>query len=280
MNFKSRTRFFWTTIFSAALSLGAARGETIKTCEPNAFVTIGSYMVGTNYWNPRKCSGRQCLSIDNKTGQFTVTEANFTCAPDVASYPFIFTGSHFGVNSPGATLPMPLRDLKCATTSWGFTPTRTGSWDAAYDVWFSNSLSTAHGFQGGAELMIWLDYMGNVPPAGHKVGQVTLDGMGWTLWEGNVGWNYIAYLADKPVDSVKNLDLMAFIKDDLSRGYLDPDWFLAAVEAGNELRTDGVPFTSGAFSVSINQDCAKPGEMKKAAESPKKSNDAPATPAK
>jgi cellulose 1,4-beta-cellobiosidase len=239
--------------------MGMARGETIKTCEPNAFVTIGSYMVGTNYWNPRKCSGKQCLSIDNKTGQFTVTEANFTCAPEVASYPFIFTGSHFGVNSPGTNLPMPLRDVKCVTSSWNYAPTRTGSWDAAYDVWFSTGLFTANGFRGGAELMIWLDYMGDVPPAGHKVGPVTIDGRGWTLWEGNIGWNYIAYLADKPVDSVAGLDLNAFIKDDLARGYLDPDWFLAAVEVGNELRTGGVPFTSNAFSVEINKGCGKAG---------------------
>ena len=258
MRFKNKIRSSLTLLILMA-SLNASRGETLRTCEPNAFVTIGSYMVGTNYWNPRKCSGKQCLSIDNKTGQFTVTEANFTCAPDVASYPFIFTGSHFGVNSPGTNLPMPLRELKCLTSSWGFTPTKSGSWNAAYDVWFSTGLSTAHGFQGGAELMIWLDHVGNTPPAGHQVGKVTVAGMDWTLWEGNVGWNYIAYLADKPVDSVTGLDLKAFIKDDLARGYLDPDWFLAAVEAGIELRTGGIPFTSGAFSVEINKGCVQAG---------------------
>lgn len=257
MNFKRPIRLFGI-FFSAAFGLGTAWGETIKTCEPNAYVTIGSYVVGTNYWNPRHCSGKQCVAIDNKTGQFTVTEDSFTCAPEVASYPFIFYGSHFGSNSPGTTLPMPLRDVKCVTSNWNFTPAKNGSWNAAYDVWFSTGLSTAHGFQGGAELMIWLDYMGNTPPAGHKIDKVTLNGRDWTLWEGNVGWNYIAYLADKPVDSVSGFDLMAFIQDDLRRGYLDKDWFLAAVEVGVELRTGGAPFTSNIFSTAINGDCEKP----------------------
>ncbi len=242
-----------------AFGLGAAGAETIDTCAANAYVTAGSYVVGTNYWNPRQCGGEQCLSIDDQTGAFTVTQADFTCAPNVASYPFIFYGSHFGSNSPGTALPMPLTDLKCVTTSWSFTPERTGSWDAAYDIWFSRGLSTAQGFSGGAEMMLWLDYMGNVPPAGHKVGPVTIDGMGWTLWEGNIGWNYIAYLADKTMDSVSALDVTAFIKDSLSRNYLDPEWYLAAVEAGNELRTGGAPFTSHSFSVQVNTGCGKPG---------------------
>lgn len=259
MTFTGKSGLFWILLFSAFLSLSTAQGETIDTCSPNAMVTIGSYVVGTNYWNPRKCPGKQCLSIDNETGKFTVTKADFTCAPDVASYPFIFYGSHFGTGSPGTVLPMPLTDLKCVTSSWSFTPARNGSWDAAYDIWFSRGLSTAGGFRGGAEMMLWLDYMGNVPPAGQKIGRVTIDGMGWTLWEGNIGWNYIAYLADKTVDSVDSLDLMAFLNDSLSRGYLDKDWYLAAVEAGNELRTGGVPFTSNSFSVAVNKGCGRPG---------------------
>jgi cellulose 1,4-beta-cellobiosidase len=191
-------------------------------------------------------------AIDDQTGDFTVLSDNFDCAPEVASYPFIFYGSHFGSLSPGSVLPMPVSQLKSVSSDWSFTPAASGSWDAAYDVWFSRGPSTDHGFGGGAELMIWLDYFGNVPPAGKKVGPVTLAGKTWTLWEGPVGWNYIAYLADVPVTQVTGLDLMAFIQDSRAWGYLAPDWYLAAVEAGNELRSGGAPFTSRAFKVSIN----------------------------
>ena len=80
MTFTGKSGLFWILLFSAFLSLSTAQGETIDTCSPNAMVTIGSYVVGTNYWNPRKCPGKQCLSIDNETGKFTVTKADFTCA--------------------------------------------------------------------------------------------------------------------------------------------------------------------------------------------------------
>lgn len=239
--------------FFLALIPIQSRAETVHTCAPNANVTIGAYVVGANYWNPGTCGGRQCLDIDDKTGKFTVTTSTFNCAPNVASYPFIYYGSHFGSVSPGTVLPLGLADVKAARSSWSFTPADQGSWNAAYDVWFSKGTSTAGGFGGGAELMIWLNYRGNTPPAGKKIGTVTVDGMGWTLWEGPIGWNYIAYLADKPVNSVKDLDLMGFINDCLSRGYLDRSWYLAAVEAGIELRTGGAPFTSNSFSVSIKK---------------------------
>ena len=45
-----------------------------------------------------------------------------------------------------------------------------------------------------------------------------MDGKKWTLWEGPVGWNYIAYLADVPVTSAKDLDLMGLLKDFMNRG--------------------------------------------------------------
>ena len=241
------------TLFLSPLFAPLSQAAVIQTCEGNQSVTVGSYVVGTNYWNPKACGGRQCIAINDKTGSFTVTDDSFSCAPEVASYPFIFYGSHFGSLSPNSILPMKITNLKNVTTSWDFQSPTEGSWDAAYDVWFSRGPSTVGGFRGGAELMIWLDYRGNVPPAGQKVGQVLIDGKNWTLWEGPIGWNYIAYLADDPVTSVKDLDLMNFLKDSMSRGFIDSSWYLSAVEAGDELRTGGAPFTSHSFSVSVNR---------------------------
>ncbi|HVM32974.1 MAG TPA: glycoside hydrolase [bacterium] len=247
--FPQGRRFLVFLVFLAIPSPNQA--GLIQTCDGNRSVTVGAYVVGTNYWNPGVCDGRQCLTIDDRTGSFTVDSDNFACAPEVASYPFIFYGSHFGSVSPGSALPLPVSQLASVTSDWAFKPSKSGSWDAAYDVWFSRGLSTAQGFKGGAELMIWLDYQGDVPPAGTRVGPVTLGGKSWTLWEGNIGWNYIAYLADQPVTAVKALDILAFTRDAAARGYLSPDWYLAAVEAGNELRTGGTPFTSLSYSVSL-----------------------------
>src|SRR5208282_5087076 len=49
-----------------------------------------------------------------------------------------------------------------------------------------------------------------------------------------------------------DVSIMVFINDSVTRGYIQPTWYLAAIEAGNELRTGGVPFTSSGFNASVN----------------------------
>jgi hypothetical protein len=51
---------------------------------------------------------------------------------------------------------------------------------------------------------------------------------------------------------VTNLNLLAFFKDAESKGYIKSSWYLYAVQAGIELRTGGIPFSSDSFSVSVN----------------------------
>ena len=55
------------------------------------------------------------------------------------------------------------------------------------------------------------------------------------------------------VTSVTNLDLLSFFRDAEVRGYLQSSWYLYAVQAGDELRTGGTPFTSHSFSVLVNK---------------------------
>jgi len=67
------------------------------------------------------------------------------------------------------------------------------------------------------------------------------------------GWTYLAYLIQAPmVTSVTNLDLNAFVRDAVSRGYVQNSWYLYAIQAGDEIRTGGLPYNNNSFSVSIN----------------------------
>jgi hypothetical protein len=204
------------------------------------------------------------MSIDDQTGSYTVTKGTYSCDFNVASYPSILYGRAFGSNSPNSALPASVSLLKCVNTDWSFKPTNSGRWDAAYDIWLCpDNQCGPGGFNGGLELMIWLDYL-NTNGWKNDLGPVTVDGMNWELWEcdgdsGADNHRYVAYLAKKPTTSIKNLDIKGFLDDSQDRGYIKPSWYLYAVEVGNEIASGGIPFTSNSFSVSVNKNCgAKP----------------------
>jgi len=231
---------------------------TVETCDQYKPVTVGSYIVQTDYWNKANCPGEQCLSVDDRTGAFTVTKGSYGCNNPyiVATYPSIVYGYAFGTRTPKCDLPAQIATLKHVFTSWDFQPTHTGRWDAAYDIWLCpGDHCGPDGFSGGLEVMVWLDYSDT---NGWKtdLGPVTLGGKAWETWycgsgESGSKWGYVAYLAKEKVKSVKDLDLKAFLDDCAVRGYSKPSWYLSAVEAGNEIHSGGVPFTSKSFSVSV-----------------------------
>jgi hypothetical protein len=93
--------------------------------------------------------------------------------------------------------------------------------------------------------MIWLDYRNT---SGWKTdqGPVTLNGMTWEVWrwdkdDQGAPLNYVAYLAKTHTTCVKDLDIKAFLDDSQKQGYIQPSWYLYAVEAGIELRNGGIP---------------------------------------
>ena len=233
---------------SVLLGAGAVRAQVVNTCAQYDTVAVeGRYNVQTNYWNPGPCPGTQCLAINTNSGAFTVT-GNITCSSSVGSFPSIYYGCHYGNCSPGSNLPMQVSNLQCVTSSWNFTPTDTGSWNGAYDIF----LSSNGGSTPGAELMVWLDYTDNALPAGSNMGTVNIDGMNFTLWYGTTAQTYIAYLANPKTDSVANLNILDFIKDSVSRGYFSNSWYLLSIEAGIETRSEGLPFTSNSFTAWVN----------------------------
>jgi len=231
---------------------------TVNTCDPNQDVTVGSYVVETNFWNQRACPGTQCMAINSATGAFTVTSFP-NCGNTVASYPNLLYGCSFGTCSPGSVLPMMVSNLSTVTSSWAFSVGGAASdqFDAAYDIWFCPDNTCSVGFAGGTELMIWLDYR-NLNGYKTHLGSPSLAGYSWDLWEAtmggaNMGWTYLAYMIHPPMQtSVTNLDLMAFIRDALSRGYIQNSWYLYAVQAGDELRTGGLPYDNLSFSVEVH----------------------------
>jgi len=233
---------------------------TVSTCEERANVTVGSYLVQSDYWNKAVCPGTQCMDINKATGAFSVTQGPAPCGDNVASYPNVLYGCSFGDCSPASMLPMPVSALSTVTSSWDFSVGGAASdkYNVAYDIWFcSDGKCGSSGFPGGVELMIWLDYK-NVHGWQTDLGSVTLAGHTWEVWQATFGsgtnsWTYLAYMIQPPmVTSVADLDLNALFRDAAAKGYITNDWYLYAIQAGSELRTGGIPYNSNSFSVSIN----------------------------
>lgn len=236
-------------------------GNTVNTCAQFQAVTVTSYIVQTDFWNPTSCGGTQCVNINNATGAFNVYQGPTNCGSQVTSYPNIFTGNEEGYISPGGALPKQISALNSVTSSWNFTPggTSTDQWDIAYDIWLGPTASCTSSSTfpcGGTELMIWVDYL-NTTGWQTDDGPVTLSGSDWELWNatqtsGSNSWTYLAYLAKSPSSiPVANLNILAFIQDAINRGYIQSSWYLYSIPAGIELRTGGIPFTSNSFSVAI-----------------------------
>jgi hypothetical protein len=233
--------------------------DVVTTCAQYENVPVGSYVAQADYWNEGNCPGTECMAVNTATGAFSVTQAP-NCGSTVSSYPNTLYGSSFGSTSPGSVLPMQVNALTSVTSSWAFSVggVSTDQYDVAYDIWFCpNDACGASGFSGGTELMIWLDYQ-NTTGWEQDLGSVTLAGYNWEVWtftQGMAGntWTYLAYLIQpSSVTSVTNLNLLAFFQDAESRGYIQSSWYLYAVQAGDEIRTGGLPFDSNSFSVSVN----------------------------
>ncbi len=237
---------------------GMMTEQPLVSCEPFTTIPVGSYVVEADYWNETQCPGTQCLSIDTSTGAFSVTQGP-TCGNTVASYPNVLYGSSFGTVSPGSALPKALSDLSSVTSSWSFDVggTSADQYDVAYDIWFCpTDACDSGGFAGGLELMIWLNYR-NTTGWEQDLGSVSLAGHEWEVWSATAGggansWTYLAYLIQPSmVNSVSDFDILAFIDDAVSRGLLPSTSYLYAIQAGNELRSGGVPYTNQTFSVAI-----------------------------
>ena len=226
-------------------------------CDQYASTTIqgGRYIVGNNRWGT---SATQCIDVSG-TG-FTVTQADGTAATNGApkSYPTVYYGCHYGSCTTSGNILSPnglqASDPRFASisTSVSMTYPGSGTYDAAYDIWFNKSRpSTTTGQNDGAELMVWLNHTGSIQPIGSKVGTATIAGATWDVWFGNTGWNVISYVRQQTTSSASFL-VNDFWKDVVSRGFGSTSWYLTSIQAGFEPWIGGAGLAVNSFSVTTD----------------------------
>lgn len=225
--------------------------ESVSISAPGGTVDVkgGEYIVQNNVWGAETSQTVTVPDID--VCSFNVTDSNHNQGP-VASYPSIFKGSHFGLTTLGWQ-SYRISNLESATFNFSVSSYRpSGTYNVAAEAWFSSSSYTSPGHawlaNGGGELMIWIDSQGMVP-AGSHIGDFGFYQVWFSLADWQDGHQYICYY--KTGDDSADIDLLAFINDAMSRGYLNSSWYLHDIEAGFEICSDGEGLMLESFAASV-----------------------------
>jgi cellulose 1,4-beta-cellobiosidase len=233
---------------------GGAQAATQLCQSQTASAAGGVYTVQNNEWGS---GAAECITTDGNA-DFTVANSSISNATNGApgGYPSIYQGCHWGNCTAGGLSGNPVQASNITsgkvTTSWSTSQPGTGAYDVAYDIWF-NQTSTTSGQPNGTELMIWLNHNGPVQPFGSQVATgTTVGGRGYNVWFGKQGWNTVSYTMTTPSTSVSGLDLAPIVADAVSRGYIQPSWWLIDIEAGFELWQGGAGLATNSFSVNVN----------------------------
>ena len=227
----------------------AAEGELCERFAADA-TGGGRYTVQNNRWGT---DAEQCVA---PTGDgFEVVSAEGEVGPGAPkSYPSIVAGCHWGRCTIGSGLPLATSQLGGARTAVSI-ERAPGVWNASYDLWL-NTAPVAQGQNDDTEIMIWIDHQGFAQPIGSVVGQVTIAGASWTIWQGESGWDVITFVRDAGARSV-DLPLAPFVDEAIERGATQEGSYLTSVQFGFEPWEGGQGLAARDFSVITGGEVAR-----------------------
>jgi hypothetical protein len=242
-----------TTGTTSSCSKTTGQG-TITGQYDTAHVTCNGqdYIVQNNAYGS---SAGQTLTYGPGT-TFKVTTQNGTgnTSGAPASFPSIFIGSNSNHTTTGNGLPKAVSALGTVQTSWTWADGVSGTYNATYDVWFSQTAAgdpAIQGYPGAAYLMVWLYKPTGAQPNGSSTASTTVAGKDWNLWVGTSnGKPCYSYVALQKLNSF-SFDLNLFIKDAVQRGYIQNTWGLTNVFAGFEIWSGGVGLQTTDFAVTV-----------------------------
>jgi hypothetical protein len=214
-----------------------------------------NYIVQNNVWGG---TSDQVVTYDGTTSTVTQqTGSNPTNGAPV-SYPSVFIGSNNGRSTTGSNLPRAVSALTTVPTTWSNNAGGpSGTYNAAYDVWFSTSASGDPGSPSGGFLMVWYFKPTGAQPIGSvKYSGVTIAGASGTydVWIGDNGAvPCISYVRTQSIQSM-SYDLNSFIQDAVHNrsGTIQSGWYLTNVFAGFEIWSGGQGLATTSFSAVVN----------------------------
>jgi hypothetical protein len=238
---------------TAGSGSGGTGGDTASTgdlisAQYGKTTIENAYAVQNNAYN--NSAGQ---SIDVTPTGFSIVNENGSASTDGAplAYPSIYLGCAYADCSPGSPLPEELSQIQSATSSIDYTFPSNGTYDASYDIWL-NPTPITNGVN-EQELMIWFDHQGPIQPVGSPIGDATIDGKEFVVWEGNNGSNdVISYVATSPISSWNNFNVLGFIDNMETHEAVDNSWYLTSIQAGFEPWSGSTGAAVNSFSASVN----------------------------
>ncbi len=220
------------------------------------------YIVQNNAWGS---TAGQAITFGLGT-KFKVTVQNETRTNNStpAGYPSIFTGANNNRSTTGSGLPRAISAIAAGSLATSFTWATngaTGSYNAAYDVWFSTGSGgdPSASSPSGGFLMIWFNDSPQNQPIGAVIanGTVTIGGKPFSIWYGMNGSRpCVSYIAQEDLFTW-TFSLGDFIQDAITRNCsgttkcVNPSWYLTNVFAGFEIWNGGVGLEVKDFGVTV-----------------------------
>jgi hypothetical protein len=240
---------FVTALVTVAALFAAtpeAQADTTVCEQFGSAVVQGRYVVQNNRWGTNE---PQCVTT---TGSgFRVSRADGSVPTNGApkSYPSMFNGCHYTNCSPGTNLPAQLSRISSAPSSISYGYVGDAVYNASYDIWLDPTPRTDG--VNRTEIMIWLNKVGPIQPIGSQVGTATVGGRSWQVWQGGNGTNdVLSFVAPSAIGSW-SFDVMDFVRQAVSRGMAQNNWYLTSVQAGFEPWQNGTGLSVNSFSSTV-----------------------------
>jgi len=226
---------------------GPAQADT-AICDQYGSTTIQSrYVVMNNRWGT---SAQQCINVTSTGFAITSQQGVGSTSGAPVSYPAVYYGCHYTNCSPGTNLPLQLGSISSATSSISYNYVSGATYDAAYDIWLDPTPKKDGVNQ--QEIMIWFNRQGSIQPIGSVVGNATIGGRTWQVWQGSNGSNaVISYVAPSAISSW-SFSVLDFLNDVKSRGAVTNSWYLTSIQAGFEPWVGGTGLAVTNFSATVN----------------------------
>jgi hypothetical protein len=232
---------------ATVIATSPAQADT-QICDQFGSTTIqGRYVVQNNRWGT---SAQQCINVTSTGFSITSQQGSNPTNGAPVSYPSVYYGCHYTNCSPGTNLPMQLSRISSVTSSINYQFVSGAIYDASYDIWLDPSPKTDGVNQ--QEIMIWFNRQGSIQPVGSAVGNTTIGGRSWQVWQGNNGSNNVtSYVAPSAISSW-SFSVLDFINDVRNRGGITNSWYLTSIQAGFEPWQGGTGLGVTSFSAAVN----------------------------
>jgi hypothetical protein len=268
-------------VLSGGTGTGGTGGGTTGCPNPSGSGTITSqygdahvmcpkeYIVQNNEWG--SSAGQNITFGPGAKFKVTVQNENRTNNTTPAGYPSIWTGAYDNRTTGSSSgLPRAISQIAAGSVQTSLTWAdngATGSYNTAYDVWFSTGAGgdPAAKAPSGGYLMVWFYKPSDNQPIGallnNGMGNATIGGKAFSVWYGqNTGGGasrpVVSYVAQQNFNSW-TFSLGDFIRDATTRDCasgtkcLNSSWYLSTVFAGFEIWRGSVGLEIKDFGVTV-----------------------------